>query len=274
MTACIKIQNNSSVVAVIPAFELALNLKELRNRIYEDELLEGQFAFTGITYQEENEIAVEDVVIVDDKHGESSSRKVVKIQVTTAEECEVGEVDSRLHSQEKKETECTAKAPSSSNEVEEKWKAAFRYQSPWEPKRIKIYSDDEVKKARGMRSEYLKFWNKRVKELCRQMPNASRKKISSQVDEEWRKEQNNILSAEAKIVEEIGSGKSPEGLKPGTLHKNMKAIDHARSTLEERWQTKRFQQKRNNNMCESTIEACTGVDEKEFECEETKNRLK
>jgi multidrug resistance efflux pump len=65
------------------------------------------------------------------------------------------------------------------------------------------------------------------------MPNASRKKISSQVDEEWRKEQNNILSAEAKIVEEIGGGKSPEGLKPGTLHKNMKAIDHARSTLEE-----------------------------------------
>ncbi len=63
--------------------------------------------------------------------------------------------------------------------------------------------------------------------------NASRKEISSQVDEEWRKEQNNILSAEAKIVEEISGAKSPKGLKPGTLHKNMKAIDDAQSILEE-----------------------------------------
>ena len=94
--------------------------------------------------------------------------KVVKIQVTTTEECEVGEVDSKLHTQEKKETECTAKMPSPSNEVEEKWIAAFRYQLSWELKRIKIYSDDKVKKARGMCSEYLKFWNKQVKELCRQ----------------------------------------------------------------------------------------------------------
>ncbi len=65
MTASIKIQNNSSVVTVIPAFALALNLKELRNRIYADELLEGQFAFTGINYQEEKEIAV------DGEHGKS-----------------------------------------------------------------------------------------------------------------------------------------------------------------------------------------------------------
>ncbi|CAB4013741.1 Hypothetical predicted protein [Paramuricea clavata] len=221
MPACIKIENNGSVVAVIPAFELTRNLEELRNKIDEDELLEGKFTFTGVTYQEEKDTAVEDVVLFDDEHCESSNKKVVKIQVTSAEECEVNDIC----------TGYTAKTPSSSNDEVEKWKSAFRYQSPWEVKRIKIYSDDEVRKARGMRSEYLKFWNKRVKELCRQIPNASRKKITSQVDEEWRKEQNNILSAEASILEKIG-GKSPEGLKPGTLHTNMKAIDDARSDLE------------------------------------------
>jgi hypothetical protein len=74
----ITIENNSSVVAVIPAFELTRNLEELRNKIDEDKLLEGKFTFTGVTHKEEKDTAIEDVVLLDDEHGESSNRKVVK----------------------------------------------------------------------------------------------------------------------------------------------------------------------------------------------------
>ena len=116
--------------------------------------------------------------------------------------------------------------------VAEKRNAAFRRQSTWELKKIKIYTDEEIGSARGMRSQYLKFWNQRVKQLCRLTPNASRNTITTQVNDEWRKEQNSILSEEASIVQNVG-GKLPEGLKPGTLHNNQQAIDLAQSELDQ-----------------------------------------
>ncbi|CAB4000959.1 Hypothetical predicted protein [Paramuricea clavata] len=118
------------------------NLEELRNKIDKDELLEGKFTFTGVTHQEEKNNAIEDVVLFDDEHGENSNRKVVKKQVTRAEECKVRDIC----------TGYTAKTPSSSNEVEE-WKSAFRYQ-------IAVVRMGKVGKASGMRSEYLTCWNK------------------------------------------------------------------------------------------------------------------
>lgn len=228
MLACIKIENDGSVVAVIPVFELSKSLKDLRNKIEEDELLEEQFAFTALIkhkeHHEEHETTVEDVVLSDDEHAESSYRRVVRIRVETIDKCEndSGKAIAKIE-----------KKPSSPDKsVVQQWKAVFNYQSPLELKRIKLYADDEIKKARGMRSEYLKFWNSRVKELCRQMPHASKDKITAQVNEEWRKEQTTILSIEATTLKEMGI-KSPESLKPGTLHKNMQAINRAQSDLEQ-----------------------------------------
>lgn len=226
MYACIKLYTDDSIVAVIPRFELTNRLEDLRKKIDEDDLVEEPYTFDRVSQSGEKETNVEDVAIDDENGGGSSDRQVVKVFLKIEEH---ERAQSTCKDSKEKATDIGEKKP---NMDEEKWKAAFKPQKPWEVKMIKIYSEEEVKRARGMRSTYLKFWNKRVKEICRQTPSASKAKISSQVNNEWRKEQTTILKTEANILDTTGE-KSPEGLKPGTLNNNMASINAASNELKE-----------------------------------------
>ena len=81
-----------------------------------------------------------------------------------------------------------------------------------------------------MRSTYLKFWNERVKELCRKLPSAY-KTVCNIVNKEWREEQA-ILETEKALLDILGAN-SPVGLKPGTLNNNMATINAVSQELNE-----------------------------------------
>lgn len=235
--ACIKIELNKVIVAVIPKFELSKSTEELRNRINDDQLVEGQFSFVAVPNKpDENNTKVEDIVSDDECEesceSESSNRRVVIVKLLTTDE---SNGDNNWPQGETLHGTAGDIAPnvSASRQTPEKneWKTHFHYQFSHQIKGLKMYTDQQIKKARGMRSDYFKFWNERVKELCREMPGASRKKIIRQIEEDWRKKQSAILNTEAAFFEKNHCGKKPDGLKPGTLNKNLQAIQHEQREL-------------------------------------------
>ena len=239
MYACIKLYMNDKVVGVIPRFELTDLLVSLRQQIDEDELVEVPFSFLRIIPETENVnisseevVKVEDIAI-EDENGGSSNKHVVKVQLNL-HELLPGSPNPSSNEVQIKSNEVAGKVIDKTQKTAEEdvWKVAFRFQRPWEVKMIKIYSEEEISRARGMRSTYLKFWNKRVKEVCRKSPSASKKTVCNIVNKEWREEQKAILETEKAILDTSGAN-SPVGLKPGTLNNNMATINDVSQELKE-----------------------------------------
>ena len=229
---------NDKVVGVIPRFELTDLLVSLRQQIDEDELEEVPFSFLRIIPETENVnisseevVKVEDIAI-EDENGGSSNKHVVKVQLNL-HELLPGSPNPSSNEVQTKSNEVAGKVIDKTQKTAEEdvWKVAFRFQRPWEVKMIKIYSEEEISRARGMRSTYLKFWNKRVKEVCRKSPSASKKTVCNIV-KEWREEQKAILETEKAILDTSGAN-SRVGLKPGTLNNNMATINDVSQELKE-----------------------------------------
>lgn len=140
-----------------------------------------------------------------------------------------------------------ANTPNSSNEDSPKdtetkkhWRscsnsAAFlRSPSSWEVRGVKIYSLEEVEAAKGMEKKRRVFWNNMAKKLCKETTKP-KQIIGKTINEEWRKEQGNLLLAEQDLLlatETETNVLSCRKLKPRTIGNNAQRIRNKQEELD------------------------------------------
>lgn len=249
MSVSVKLFEGEEVVGVIPSFQETETLESLRKLIVEEDVIEDEFVFLWcgkVSQFQEGVLKVEDI------GGEImmvGGKKVLRVEVGIG----MGQVESESDGEygggqdmEQKSTERTTrdgereeqkikqpqelkrKATEVGGKVlakeERSFAKAFHRQKPWELKQIKLYSEQQVVSSRGMRQEYFKFWNKRVKEFCLENPSYSKQRICAQINEQWRQKQQEILKTEADMKH--------NSKKPGTISNNMQRIEAANQELQ------------------------------------------
>ena len=87
---------------------------------------------------------------------------------------------------------------------------ALKSPSTAELRGLKIYTEDEIKIAKGSQKEYRRFWNKKIKELGKNN-SLSNQKVCERVNEEWRFYKTTLLVRETEDAEKSESTRLKSG---------------------------------------------------------------
>ena len=238
---CIRIfetvSGSQEFLAIIPSFAKTGTISNLRREISNGELLTKE-EYVFVNNERAYEIKEEDDVTIDEFATDANIKDVISIEGKFVKEDETAtatsDEDESLDDLETSRATSTASEPSGSENSKTKsafWQV-FKYQNSWEMKNVKIYSTEEINKARGMRAAYFRFWNQRVKALCSQTPNISKRSLCQQINEEWRSEQHSILQQETEVLKKT-TETPPASLKSGTLNANLLRMEEATKELED-----------------------------------------
>ncbi|KAJ7352822.1 hypothetical protein OS493_033633 [Desmophyllum pertusum] len=223
-------QEDQEFLAVIPSFPKTGCLDDLRRKIEEDELTSnGNYLFVQADHtcgkEDEKTLTIEVLTCTTD----DINIRQVDVQIKfVEEETEHTNNDDTVTAKED-HARHDAMSSSETEPSGTSW-LNFKNPKPWEIKRIKIYTPEEISKARGMKSLYYNFWNKRAKALCSRAPNLSKQSICTKINEGWRYEQERILKEEAEVIHKT-EHTPPDSLKAGTLNNNMSSIEEASAKL-------------------------------------------
>lgn len=218
-------------LAVIPSFPRSSSLSALRKKIDEEELINGSYVFVlhKADHSKEEETVMTALVHAKEQQVDLEIKFVAidEDEKETVEEEGQGEDDLQDADDASTSVRGNSRGESSEPSTSVSWQI-FKSPKPWEVKNIKIYTPEEICKARGVKAAYCKFWNKRVKALCSYA--ISKQSICKKVNDEWRLEQETILKKEAEIIQKAGEP-APAGLKAGTLNNNIYTIAEASTQL-------------------------------------------
>ena len=117
----------------------------------------------------------------------------------------------------------------------------LRSPTSWEIRGVKIYTQVEIEKAKGMEKKRREFWNKEAKRICRQTKK-SKNEVAKEVNIAWRKHQGTLLLEEESLLQKMQKDASEaEGhecqsqikCKPGTIQKNFDRIQQHKNELDQ-----------------------------------------
>ena len=112
----------------------------------------------------------------------------------------------------------------------------LRSPTSWEIRGVKIYTQIEVEKAKGMEKKRREFWNNEVKRLCRETKK-SKNDVMKEVNIAWRKYQGTLLLEEGNLLQKLqndeSKGQTSTTCKPGTIQKNFDRIRQHKNDLDQ-----------------------------------------
>ena len=117
----------------------------------------------------------------------------------------------------------------------------LRSPTSWEIRGVKIYTQYEIGKAKGMEKKRREFWNKEAKRLC-QETKMSRNDVCKEINVAWRKHQATLLLEEESLLEglqndseavDFNKCSTPNNCKPGTIQKNLDRIRQHKNELDQ-----------------------------------------
>ena len=111
----------------------------------------------------------------------------------------------------------------------------LRSPTSWEVRGVKIYTQNDVQKAKGMEKKRREFWNKEVKRLCRET-NKSKNNIMKEVNIAWRQYHGTLLLEEENLLQKLQVDNNSQTIskcKPGTLQKNFDRIRQNKNELDQ-----------------------------------------
>ena len=115
----------------------------------------------------------------------------------------------------------------------------LRSPTSWEIRGVKVYTEEEIAKAKGMEKKRQLYWNDQAKKLCKDTTK-SKGQIAKSIDMAWRQHQSTLLLKEEALVSQMKStaNTDPEifgkrKCKPGTIQKNADRIRQHTIALDE-----------------------------------------
>lgn len=241
----LKIMEENKTIGIIPAFDTELSLANLRREIEEDfEIREFDF------YRQET-----GQQIINTQPQDEDITKVVSV-AQLADEVPIINIIKRLSNpfkscgESKPKTDRTRKSESVSESSMSTVGASFqkavststcflRSPTSWEIRGVKVYTEAEIAKAKGMEKKRRLFWNDEAKKLCKDTTK-SKGQVAKSIDIAWRERQSTLLLEEEALLSQMNSttNTDPElfckrKCKPGTLKKNADRIRQHTVALDE-----------------------------------------
>lgn len=233
----LKIMEDNEALGIIPAFDTELSLTNLRREI-EDDFEINEFDFKQNETGQQINIQEEAVI------------KVVSImQIATTNEVPIINITKRLPNPFKssckgnhlsttntsKKSTCTTETVSVSPGVASFQNVStntnfLRSPTSWEIRGVKVYTEEEIARAKGMERKRRLFWNAEAKKLCKDTTKP-KGQITKTIDVAWRKHQSTLLLEEEALLSQIKSTTNIDTemfgkrkCKPGTIKKNADRI--------------------------------------------------
>jgi hypothetical protein len=241
----LKIMEENTTIGIIPAFDTELSLVNLRREIEEDfEIREFDFQYRQETGQQINTQPQDEDVT-----------KVVSV-AQLADEVPIINIIKRLSNRfkscgdSKPKTDHTSKNESVSESSMSTGGVSFqkavststyflRSPTSWEIRGVKVYTEAEITKAKGMGKKGRLFWNDEAKKLCKDTTK-SKGQVAKSIDIAWREHQSTLLLEEEALLSQMNSttNTDPEFFgktkcKPGTIKNNADQIRQHTVALDE-----------------------------------------
>ena len=244
--SCLKINNEEGqTVGVIPIYSGESTLTKLREEITDDfEINNFLFAYCGKKLDKSEEHSTNVASVAQEMVEHVTGAKFFSLTILNHSELDVDDDcnDDQLKITIKTTTTTASDAISitpcsSTSKVSE---SCLRSPTSWEMRGVKIYTQREIEKAKGMEKKRREFWNKEAKRLCRETKK-SKNDIMKELNIAWRKHRSTLLLKEENFIQKMQNDAIKEGhycqnkikCKPGTIQKNFDRIRQHKNELDQ-----------------------------------------